>query len=97
MNRNRIFALMMALITCFTICIPCFAMELPYNEPMALAATEVADIYQALDGTLLLESGGEYHVVEKTDVSLSSEAAVSQVLGDEAPYTVFGSTPKGGA
>lgn len=84
MNRNRIFALIMALVTCFTLCIPCFAMELPRNEPMALAATEAADIYQALDGTLLLESGGEYHVVEKTDVPLSSEAAVSQVLGDES-------------
>ena len=79
---KKLIALTLLIATCFTLSAPCFAIGNTMIDATALKTTETAGIFEASNGRYVMESNGEYFLMEKTDIDLSNESAVNRVLLD---------------
>lgn len=79
---KKMIALVLSIATCFTLSAPCFAADNMTINTAELKTTETAGIFETNNGEYVMESAGEYFLMEKTDVALSNESAVNRVLLD---------------
>ena len=84
MKRKNLFSLCVATVLCLNLCVPCFATNVSAINTTSLVETETEGIYETASGTYLMESNGEYFVMEKRKAALSSESEVSALLEDES-------------
>lgn len=84
MKKYRKFlSLLLALVMTMSLCVPCFAVDNITIDATALRATETEGIFETKDGKYIMESDGEYFLMEKNSVALSNESAVNRVLLDD--------------
>lgn len=82
-KAKKLLALALSIATCFSLSAPCFALDNIMLDTTTLKTTETMGIFETKDGKYVMESNGDYFLMEKSSVALSNESAVNRVLLDD--------------